>query len=97
MRNTLKATTPESKLPLLAVEHGCIISKDADITLAFEVTLPELFTVTSAEYEAMHAAWCKAIKVLPHFSVVHKQDRFMAETYKPELQKEDLSFSRPLI
>ncbi len=31
MRNTLKATTLESKLPLLAVEHGCIISKDADI------------------------------------------------------------------
>ena len=60
MRNTLKATTLESKLPLLAVEHGCIISKDADITVAFEVSLPELFTVTSQEYEAMHAAWCKA-------------------------------------
>ena len=92
MRNILKATTLESKLPLLAVEHGCIISKDADVTVAFEVSLPELFTVTSAEYEAMHSAWCKAIKVLPHFSVVHKQDWFMAETYKPELQKEDLSF-----
>ena len=49
MRNTIKATTLESKLPLLAVEHGCIISKDADITVAFEVSLPELFTVTSAE------------------------------------------------
>ena len=92
MRNTLKATTLESKLPLLAVEHGCIISKDADVTVAFEVILPELFTVTSAEYEAMHAAWCKAIKVLPHYSVVHKQDWFVSETYKPELQKEDLSF-----
>ncbi|ROT06181.1 TraG family conjugative transposon ATPase [Muribaculaceae bacterium Isolate-104 (HZI)] len=102
MRNTLRATTLESKLPLLAVEHGCIISKDADITVAFEVSLPELFTVTSAEYESMHAAWCKAIKVLPHFSVVHKQDWFMSETYKPELQSstkslgsaknEDLSF-----
>ena len=92
MRNTLKATTLESKLPLLAVEHGCIISKDADITVAFEVALPELFTVTSAEYEAMHVAWCKAIKVLPHYSVVHKQDWFISERYKPELQKDDLSF-----
>ena len=73
MRNSLKATTLESKLPLLAVEHGCIISKDADITVAFEVSLPELFTVTSAEYEAMHGAWRKAIKVLPHYSVVHKR------------------------
>jgi hypothetical protein len=92
MRNTLKATTLETKLPILAVEHGCIISKDADITVAFEVALPELFTVTSAEYEAMHAAWCKAIKVLPHYSVVHKQDWFISERYKPELQKDDLSF-----
>ena len=92
MRNTLKATTLESKLPLLSVEHGCIISKDADITVCYEVTLPELFTVTSQEYEAMHAAWCKAIKVLPHFSIVHKQDWFVSEKYKPELDKDELSF-----
>ena len=87
MRNILKATTLESKLPLLAVEHGCIISKDADITVAFEVSLPELFTVTSAEYEAMHGAWCKAIKVLPHYSVVHKQDWFCSEKYQPNSRK----------
>ena len=85
MRNTLKATTLESKLPILAVEHGCIISKDA-------VGPPELFTVTSAEYGAMHSAWCKAIKVLSRFSVVHKQDIFVSEKYRPELQKEGLSF-----
>ena len=36
MRNTSKMTTLENKFPLLAVEHGCIISKDADITVAFE-------------------------------------------------------------
>ena len=92
MRNLLRATTLESKFPLLAVENGCIVSKDADITVAFEVVLPELYTVTSEEYEAIHAAWCKAIKVLPDFSVVHKQDWFMREEYKPELQKEDMSF-----
>ena len=92
MRNTLKATTLESKLPILSVENGCLISKDADITVVFEVTLPELFTVTSAEYEAMHSAWCKAMKVLPNFSVVHKQDWFVTERYSPELEKDNLSF-----
>ena len=46
MRNMLKATTLERKFPLLAVENGCIISKDADLTVAFRVELPELFTVT---------------------------------------------------
>lgn len=92
MRNILKATTLENKFPLLAVEDGCILSKDADITVCFEVTLPELYTVTSQEYEAIHAAWCKALKVLPDFSVLHKQDWFMRESYKPELGKEDMSF-----
>lgn len=56
MRNIMKATTLESKFPLLAVEHGCILSKDADITAAFELELPEVYTLTGEEYEAIHGA-----------------------------------------
>jgi hypothetical protein len=48
----MKAATLESRFPLMAVEHGCIISKDADITVAYRVELPEVFTLTRAEYEA---------------------------------------------
>ncbi|HYQ57612.1 MAG TPA: TraG family conjugative transposon ATPase [Draconibacterium sp.] len=92
MRNTLKAATLESRFPLLAVEQGCIISKDADITIAFEVKLPELFTVTTEEYEAMHSVWNKAIKVLPDYSIVHKQDWYIKENYKTEKPQQDLSF-----
>lgn len=51
MVNTLKTATLERKLPILAVEQGCILSKDADITVGFRVRLPELFTVSSQEYE----------------------------------------------
>lgn len=92
MRNVMKAATLESKFPILSVEHDCIISKDADITVCYRVELPELFTVTQAEYEAIHSAWAKAVKVLPNYSIVHKQDFFIEESYTPELQKEDLSF-----
>lgn len=83
MRNNLKATTLESKFPLLSVEQGYIISKDADITVAYRVTLPELFTVTSVEYESIHATWCKAVKVLPTYSIITKQDWFIQERYQP--------------
>jgi conjugation system TraG family ATPase len=92
MRNVLKAATLESKFPLLTVENGCIVSKDADITVAFRVSLPELFTVTSSEYESIHSAWVKAIKVLPNYSIAHKQDWFIKEEYKPEINKDDVSF-----
>lgn len=92
MRNTAKATTLESRFPLLAVEQNCIISKDADITACFKVHLPELFTVASAEYDAIHAAWHKAIKTLPDYTVVHKQDWYIKENYAPDLTQEDQSF-----
>ena len=92
MRNILKATTLENKFPLLAVEQDCIISKDADITVGFKVELPELFTVTSTEYEAIHSAWVKAVKVLPDYSIVHKQDWFIRENYEPNIQGENMSF-----
>ena len=92
MRSTAKATTLERKFPLLAVEENCILSKDADITTCFEVHLPELFTVASAEYEAIHAAWHKAVKTLPDYTVVHKQDWYIKENYEPDLNEEGLSF-----
>ena len=92
MRNTLKATTLESKFPLLSVENDVIVSKDADVTVAFRVELPELYTVTSTEYEAIHSAWVKAMKVLPDYSIIHKQDIFIRENYKPDTDREDISF-----
>ena len=88
----MKAATLESRFPLMAVEHGCIISKDADITVAYRVELPEVFTLTRAEYEALHSTWAKAVRVLPNYSIVHKQDIFIEESYRPDICRDDLSF-----
>lgn len=91
MRNILKAVTLENKFPLLAVENNCIISKSADITTAYRAELPELFTISSPEYKAIHTVWLKAIRVLPDYSIVHKQDWFLKEDYTPQ-QNPDHSF-----
>ena len=92
MRNTSKITTLENKFPILSVEHGCIISKDADITVGFKVELPEVYSVTTEEYTAIHSAWVKAIKVLPDYSIICKQDWFTEEHYKGDAGKENMSF-----
>lgn len=84
MRSKAKITTLESRFPLMAIENDCIISKQAEITVCFEIELPELFTVSSAEYQAIHSAWHKAVKTLPDYTVVHKQDWFIKESYKSE-------------
>ncbi|WP_026461461.1 TraG family conjugative transposon ATPase [Adhaeribacter aquaticus] len=87
-----KAKTLEEKLPLYKVEHDCIINKFAEITVCFRVDLKEIFTLSLGDYESLQQTWIKALKILPKFTIVHKQDWFVEEKYRPDFSKEDLSF-----
>lgn len=82
----------EKILPIYKVEKDCLLSVRGDVTIAYEVSLPEIFTLSNDEYEAFHQAWIKAIKILPRHSIFHKQDWFMADAVKADFEKEDLSF-----
>jgi conjugation system TraG family ATPase len=79
-------------LPILGVEHDSILSKQGDVTIGFDVTLPEIFTLSNEEYESFHQSWIKAIKILPKQSVFHKQDWFIDSKYQPDFTKDDVSF-----
>ncbi|HET7117762.1 MAG TPA: TraG family conjugative transposon ATPase [Hanamia sp.] len=81
-------------LPIMDVEHDCILSKQGDVTIVFKADLPEIFTLSDQEYEAFHQAWIKAIKLLPKFCVFHKQDWFLESNYKPDFLKSSSSESR---
>lgn len=79
-------------LPIMDVQHDCILSKQGDITVVFKADLPEIFTMSDQEYEAFHQSWIKAIKILPKFTVFHKQDWFLESSYKAVFDNEDSSF-----
>ncbi len=79
-------------LPIMGIEHDCILSKQGDVTVVYKVELPEIFTLSNDEYEAFHQTWIKAIKILPKHTVFHKQDWFINSTYQPDFEKEDNSF-----
>jgi len=79
-------------LPIMDVQHDCILSKQGDITVVFKADLPEIFTMSDQEYEAFHQSWIKAIKILPKFTVFHKQDWFLESSYKGDFDNEDSSF-----
>ncbi|HWW41917.1 TraG family conjugative transposon ATPase [Pedobacter sp.] len=82
----------ENILPIIGIEHDCILSKQGDVTVVFKAELPEIFTLSDQDYEAFHQAWGKAIKVLPKHSVFHKQDWFIDSKYKADFSKDDTSF-----
>lgn len=79
-------------LPIMDVEHDCILSKQGDVTVVFKADLPEIFTLSNQEYETFHQTWLKAIKLLPKFSVFHKQDWFIDSKFQADFTNEDNNF-----
>ena len=76
-------------LPILAWENNCLVSKFADITVALEVSLPEVYSFSKKDYESFHQVWVRALRLLPTYTIVHKQDIF----YECEILDEPISNS----
>ncbi|MDB5014294.1 MAG: traG [Daejeonella sp.] len=72
----------EKVFPIYKVENDFIISRTGDITTAYKLALPEIFTLSLDDYEAFHQTWVKAVRVLPKNSCFHKQDWFLEDCYK---------------
>ena len=87
-------TRLENILPILGVENDCILSKQGDVTVAYKIELPEIFSMNDQDYEAFHQTWIKAIKMLPRHSVFHKQDWYIETKYVADFTKEYQFLSR---
>jgi len=81
-------------LPIYKVENDAIISMHGDVTIAYKVELPEIFTLSERDYEAYHQTWVKAIKLLPQHSIFLKQDWFTEAKYKADYTSERSFLSR---
>lgn len=78
-----KNKTLESVFPIHKIEKDFLIAKSGSVSIAFSVVLPEIFTMSSADYEALHAAFVKAIRLLPEHTIVHKQDWYVEDAFRP--------------
>lgn len=78
----------EDVFPVWKIEQlgdtSCILDKLGNVTVAYELHLPEIFTSSTEEFVAMHSAWVRAIRVLPYGSILHRQDWFTQNCYIPE-------------
>jgi conjugation system TraG family ATPase len=77
-----KYSNAEQVFPIYKVENNCMVSAWGDLTVAYRVSLPELFSLSDPDYESYHQAWIRAVKVLPRHCIVHKQDMFTKTRYQ---------------
>lgn len=72
----------ESVFPLEGVDDGYILSKRGDVTVGWELTLPPAFTVDGAAYDSMLRSMAAAVRALPDWTMVHRQDIYLERTYR---------------
>ncbi|TDX01839.1 TraG family conjugative transposon ATPase [Dinghuibacter silviterrae] len=85
-RKVPAALTPrelDERLPIWGVENGCLLSRTGDLTVVLTLNLPEIFSLSQAEYERLHEAWVKVLHALPPNTVLHKQDWFVKRDFAP--------------
>ena len=85
----IKKSNIEDKLPLRSVEKGIIVSKQCDLTIGYRLYLPEIFNLSNKKLEDLHQVLNKAIQALPSGIMLCKQDWFVTDYCKAELQEDE--------
>lgn len=72
-----------NKLPILIVENNMIISEKGQISFAYKMILPEIFTSSELEYSTINNLWEKIIYLLGENTFIHEQSYYLTSDYKP--------------
>lgn len=80
----MSAIDYQSVFPILSVEDGYVLSKRGEVTVLFELSLPEVFTVSYNDYMLMHSTWSKVLRILPVPTIVHKQDFYNTKRFNAQ-------------
>lgn len=70
--------------PIYGYEKGILISKEQGCpTIPLRLELPEIYTLTVADYEKLQELFFNIINILGPHRIIHRQDFFFSENYSP--------------
>lgn len=67
--------------PILSIQEGVVHASNGNLILPYRLELPEIYSLSEGEFEALHSLWFQAIKALPVGTVIHKQDVYLKSAY----------------
>ncbi len=82
----------DERLPIFEIADGWLVSKMGDLCIALDVEKPELFTLGENEYDTLHQAFVKGLKVLPDGTVFHMQDVYRRDRFASKVMSGEISF-----
>lgn len=81
IRMLSSTVTPDRIWPVGGVFGDVVVSRRAALSIGWEVTWPPMFSCTEDEYDDVVNNLAMAIRLLPAWSVVHRQDVYTYEEY----------------
>jgi len=69
------------RYPIVDIEQNRILANNGNIAYAYRVELPEIYSLSEADFEELHGHWFQALKSLPIGTLVHKQDIYLETPY----------------
>ncbi|MFY0715385.1 TraG family conjugative transposon ATPase, partial [Seonamhaeicola sp. NFXS20] len=70
--------------PILNIEDHVVFASNGNVVLSYEVTLPEIYSLSENDFEQLHGIWFQAFKSMPSGTVIHKQDVYKKSKYTAE-------------
>ncbi|MBD0831519.1 TraG family conjugative transposon ATPase [Aestuariibaculum sediminum] len=70
--------------PILDVQDHVIFASNGNVILGYTCDLPEIYSLSEADFEVIHGIWFQAFKSLPVGTVIHKQDIYHKSSYTSE-------------
>ena len=84
MRLSYKTVKAEDVFPVTAVLDGVVVGKRGSLTVGWELTLPVTYSLSEKEYDEMIETMASAVRVLPAWTVVHRQDIYTERPWSPD-------------
>ncbi len=67
--------------PVMNGGDGVLLSKRGDITIGWQISLPPAYSCNEEDYDKIIQSIHSAVKLLPDWAIVHKQDIYMYDRY----------------
>lgn len=83
METAFRKMDLDSVFPVQTVRDGVIVSKRGDVTVGWEIGLPVAFSLTEDAYDDILQSFYSAMRILPPWTMVHRQDWFLYDRFVP--------------
>lgn len=72
------------RYPIVDIQDNLVFANNGNLILCYKLELPEIYSLSSIDFEDLHGNWFQALKSLPAGTIVHKQDIYNKQRYSSE-------------